>query len=185
MKNYYYDLAVIAPSWYPEKIFSEDDNIIGKLNTILKHIKTQNAKGKIDKALKMADTLYSLNHIKLLNGEASLYTPRGSYSRNYNQMLDDIGLEGFELTEEFLKQFKSAYNEVEIANFLEANLVDGKIVASEMINYNTDNLTVLMTVYSLMYASNLDYNIYIGSNTIEHKKYRLRDFIIERRNLNA
>ena len=31
----------------------------------------------------------------------------------------------------------------------------------------------------LMYASNLDYNIYIGSNTIEHKKYRLRDFIIE------
>ena len=27
-KEDYYDLAVIAPSWYPEKIFSEDDNII-------------------------------------------------------------------------------------------------------------------------------------------------------------
>ena len=49
----------------------------------------------------------------------------------------------------------------------------------------TDNLTVLMTVYSLMYASNLEYNIYISNNTIEHKKYRLRDFIIERRDLNA
>ena len=120
-------------------LLSEDDNIIGKLNTILKHIKNQNAKGKIDKALRLADTLYSLNHIKVLNGETSLYTPRGSYSRNYNQMLDDIGLEGFELTAEFMKQFKSAYNEVEIANFLEANLVDGRIVASQMINYNTDN----------------------------------------------
>ena len=166
-------------------LLSEDDNIIGKLNTILKHIKNQNAKGKIDKALKMADTLYSLNHIKVLNGESSLYTPRGSYSRNYNQMLDDIGLEGFELTEEFLRQFKSAYNEVEIKNFLEAHLVDGKIVASELINYNTDNLTVLMTVYSLMYASNLDYNIYVSDKLINHKKYRMRDFIIERRGLNA
>lgn len=27
-KEDYYDLAIIAPSWYPEKIFSEDDNII-------------------------------------------------------------------------------------------------------------------------------------------------------------
>ena len=96
-------------------------------------------------------------------------------------MLDDIGLEGFELTAEFMKQFKSAYNEVEIANFLEANLVDGRIVASQMINYNTDNLTVLMTVYSLMYASNLDYNIYVSDKYIEHKKYRMRDFLIERR----
>ena len=166
-------------------LLSEDDNIIGKLNTILKHIKNQNAKGKIDKALRLADTLYSLNHIKVLNGETSLYTPRGSYSRNYNQMLDDIGLEGFELTAEFMKQFKSAYNEVEIANFLEANLVDGRIVASQIINYNTDNLTVLMTVYSLMYASNLEYNIYVSDKFIEHKKYRMRDFIIERRDLNA
>ncbi len=27
-KEDYYDLAVIAPSWYPEKVFSEEDNII-------------------------------------------------------------------------------------------------------------------------------------------------------------
>ena len=38
-----------------------------------------------------------------------------------------------------------------------------------------------MTVYSLMYASNLEYHIEILDTKIEHKKYTLRDFIIERR----
>ena len=162
-------------------LLSEDDNIIGKLNRILKHVKDSNANGKIEKSLRLVDTLYTLNHIKVLNGESSLYTPRGSYSRNYNQMLDDIGLEGFELTADFLKQFKSSYNEIEIKNFLEANLFEGKLQASQIINYNTDNLTVLMTVYSLMYSSNLDYNITVLDKKLEHKRYRMRDFIIERR----
>ena len=162
-------------------LLSEDDNIIGKLNAILKHIKTSNEKGKVEKSLKLVDTLYTLNHIKVMSGESSLYTPRGSYTRNYNQMLDDIGLEGFELTPEFMKQFKSAYNEVEIANFLESNLIDNRLQASQIINYNTENLTVLMTIYSLMFASTANYNIYVLDNKIEHKRYRLRDFLIERR----
>ena len=55
------------------------------------------------------------------------------------------------------------------------------VQASQLIHYNVDNLTVLMTVYSLMYASNLEYHIEILDTKIEHKKYTLRDFIIERR----
>lgn len=162
-------------------LLSEDDNIIGKLNRILKYVKTSNEHGKIDKSMKMVDTLYCLNQLKVYDQEGSLYSPRGSYARNYNQMLDDISLEGFELTDEFMQQFKSAYNEVEIKNFLESNMLDHKLQASQMIQYNSDNLTVLMTVYSLMYASNLDYRITILHNKIEHKRYRLKDFIIERR----
>lgn len=161
--------------------YYEDDNIIGKLNAILKHIKSSAEKGKIDKAMRMVDTLYSFNQTKVFSKENSLYTPRGSYSRNYNQVLDSIGLEGFTLTPEFMQQFKSAYNEVEIKNFLEANLFEGKLQASHIIHYNSDNLTVLMTVYSLMYAANLEYTIEVLDTMIENKKYRLRDFIIERR----
>ena len=162
-------------------LLSEDDNIIGKLNTILKHIKTSCAKGKTEKAMRLVDTLYSLNQTKIFVQENSLYAPRGSYTRNYNQTLDALGLEGFELTEEFMKQFKSAYNEIEIKNFMESNMLENKLQASQLIHYNTDNLTVLMTVYSLMYASNLEYHIEILDSKIEHKRYSLHDFIIERR----
>lgn len=162
-------------------LLSEDDNIIGKLNSILKYVKTSASVGKIDKSMRLVDSLYQLNQIKIYSKDSSLYSPRGNYKRNYNQILDVIGLEGFELTPEFLKQFKSTYNEVEIANFLTANLVDNTLQASHIINYNTDNLTVLMTVYSLMFATNQDYVVTILNNEISHKHYRLRDFKIERR----
>ncbi|MDE7095190.1 MAG: hypothetical protein K2O23_01770, partial [Anaeroplasmataceae bacterium] len=161
-------------------LLSEDDIIIGKLNTILKHIKNSNEKGKIDKAMRLVDTMYTLNQIKVFTQDNSLYSPRGSYTRNYNQTLDAISLD-FSLTQEFLQQFKSAYNEVEIKNFLEANMLDNRLQASEVISYNSENITVLMTVYSLMYAAGLDYTITVSDKVIEHKKYRLKDFTIERR----
>lgn len=162
-------------------LLSEEDNVIGKINRILRHVKNSAANNKLDKSMKLVDSLYNLNQIKIYNNENSLYTPRGAYSRNYNQTLDSIGLEGFELTEEFLKQFKSAYNEIEIANYLEANLIDNRLRASQIISYDSDNLTVLMTVYSLMYASNQDYLITVSNEEIVHKRYRMRDFTIERR----
>ncbi|MDE6655390.1 MAG: hypothetical protein K2J85_00190, partial [Anaeroplasmataceae bacterium] len=161
-------------------LLSEDDNIIGKLNAVLKHIKTANEKGKVDKAMRLVDTLYTLNQTKVYTQDNSLYSPRGSYTRNYNQTLDAISLD-FTLTQEFLQQFKSAYNEVEIKNFLEANMLDNKLQASDVIQYNSENITVLMTVYSLMYAAGLDYTITVSDKVIEHKKYRLKDFTIERR----
>ncbi len=161
-------------------LLSEDDNIIGKLNTVLKHIRVSNEKGKIDKAMRLVDTMYNFNYEKVYNQESSLYTPRGTYTRNYNQMLDALSLD-FTLTADFLKQFKSAYNEVEIKNFLESNMVDDILQASHIIDYNSKNITVLMTVYSLMYSANLEYEITILDNIIDHKKYRLKDFMIKRR----
>lgn len=162
-------------------LLSEEDNVIGKLNRILRHVKTQAKVNKVDKAMKLVDSLYDFKQVKIYNHENSLYTPRGSYSRNYNQVLDEIGLSGFELTDDFLKQFKSAYNEIEIANFLEAHLVNNQLQASKVIDYNSTNLTVLMTIYSLMFASTQEYDIYVSDKEIVHKRYRLRDFKIERR----
>lgn len=162
-------------------LLSEDDNIIGKLNSVLKYVKDSNAKGKIEKSLRVVESLYNFNQIKIMSKDNSLYTPRGNYARNYNQMLDTVGLEGFELTEEFLKQFKSAYNEIEIQNFVDANMFNGQFKASNIIDYNSDDITVLMTIYSLMYCSGLDYEFKILDTTINNKKYRFKDFVIERR----
>jgi hypothetical protein len=65
-------------------LLSEEDNVIGKLNTILKFIKDQNKKGKIDRAMRMADGLYNLPSLKVYDMEGSLYSPRGTYQRNAN-----------------------------------------------------------------------------------------------------
>lgn len=162
-------------------LLSEEDNIIGKLNRILRHIKVSKANNKLDKCMRLVDSLYTMNTLKIYNKESSLYTPRGSYSRNYNQTLDTIGLEGFEITDDWLKQFKSAYNEIEIANYLEAHLVDDRLRASQVINYDSDDMTVLMTVYSLMFASNQEFDVTISDEKLVHKHYRMRDFTIERR----
>ena len=160
-------------------LLSEDDNIIGKLNRILKHIKDSNENGRIDKAMKLTDSLYNFNQVKVFSGGNSLYSPRGSYTRNYNQMLDITS--ELDLPKDFFEQFKTAYNEIEIANYLDANMIDNKLQASELINYNSENLTVLMTVYCLMFATNHEYEITILEKNIEHKRYRLKDFLIERR----
>lgn len=162
-------------------LLSEEDNIIGKLNRILRHIKTSAANNKLDKCMRLVDSVYTMNSMKIYHNENSLYTPRGTYSRNYNQTLDSIGLEGFELTDDFLNQFKSAYNEIEIANYLDAHLVDNRLRASQVIDYNSDDLTVLMTVYSLMYASNQEFDVTVSDEILVHKHYRMRDFTIERR----
>ena len=42
-------------------------------------------------------------------------------------------------------------------------------------------MTVLMTVYSLMFASNQEFDVTISDEKLVHKHYRMRDFTIERR----
>lgn len=162
-------------------LLSEEDNVIGKLTRILRHVKSQAKINKLDKAMKLVDSLHDLTQFKIYHHENSLYTPRGNYTRNYNQILDNFESFGFVIDEEFIKQFKTAYNEIEIANFLEANLDDKQLLASNIINYDTEDSTVLMTVYSLIYASTQEYDVYVSDKEISHKKYRLRDFMIERR----
>ena len=110
-----------------------------------------------------------------------LYTPRGSYARNYNQMLDSVGLESFEMTPEFLEQFKTSYNEEYISSFMDTYMRDNTMRASAIIDYECSDDIVMMVVYSVILAVDRNYAVEICDNTIEHKKFRLRDFIIKRR----
>ena len=112
--------------------------------------------------------------------ESSLYTPRGSYSRINNPILDSVGIDGFELTEEFLEKYKSSYNEDYILSFMNNHMVNETMKASSIIEYDTDDDTVMMVVYSVIMAVDKNYKVELIDNIIDHKKFRLKDFIIRR-----
>lgn len=161
-------------------LLSEEDNVIGKLNTILRFIKDQNKKGKIDKAMRLVDSLSDFRTYKIYS-EDSLYTPRGTYSRNYNQVLDDVGFGDFSLSDDFLDQFKSSYNEEYIQSFIDAYMLHGIFKASSIIDYDCDDSTVMMVVFSVILAVDKNHIVELLDDVIDHKKFRLRDFIIKRR----
>lgn len=160
-------------------LLSEEDNIIGKLNTILKHVKTCNEHGKIDKAMRKVESLYDFRSQKVFSSD-SLYTPRGTYARNYNQVLDDVGLGSFEMTPEFMTQFKSLYNEEYITSFMDSCMIDNCMQASSILQYDSEDTTVLMLVFSVILAVDKNYTVDIQDGIIDHKKYKLKDFIIKR-----
>ena len=161
-------------------LLSEEDNVIGKINTILKYVRDSNKKGKIEKSLKYVDSLINLRSDKVYSMESSLYTPRGSYSRINNPILDSVGIDGFELTEEFLEKYKSSYNEDYILSFMNNHMVNETMKASSIIEYDTDDDTVMMVVYSVIMAVDKNYKVELIDNIIDHKKFRLKDFIIRR-----
>ncbi len=161
-------------------LLSEEDNVIGKLNTILKHIKSNAQNGKIDKAMRLVEELYDFRSQKSFS-EDSLYSPRGSYARNYNQVLDDMGLESFEMTPEFMDQFRTSYNEDDIHSFMDIYMVDDEMKASSILDYDSDENIVMMMIYCVILAVDKNYIVEICDEVIEHKKFRIRDFIIKRR----
>ena len=84
------------------------------------------------------------------------------------------------MDEEFLQQFKASYNEDYIAEFMSANMVNNFMRAKDVIDYNCDDDTFMMFVYSVILSVEKNYHIEICDNVIDHRKFRLRDFIIER-----
>ena len=159
-------------------LLSEEDNVVGKLNAILKYIKDSNKNNKLDKAIRLAENLYDLRTQKLLSME-SLYTPRGNYARNYEQVLDESGLD-FEMTDEFLEQFKTAYNEEYISNFMNSYMVGGELQASKIIEYDSDDDLVINLVYCIILAVDKHFTVEIVPDYIKHKKFIMKDFIIRR-----
>ncbi|MBO5542433.1 MAG: hypothetical protein J5936_03250 [Acholeplasmatales bacterium] len=162
-------------------LLSEEDNIIGKLNSILKFVHDSNKKNKIDRSLRLVNELYELPELKILENEKSLYTPRGNYTRNYNQYLDDLGFDGFEMDEEFMKQFKNSYNEDEIKKFLEYHMMDDLFKASFVLKYDSDRDFFLMCIYSLIYAAEHNYLVKILDSFVDLKDYKIKDFEIRRK----
>lgn len=162
-------------------LLSEDDNIIGKINRILKYVKTTNSVGKIDKSLKLVDSLYTLSSIKVFDQEKSLYTPRGVYERNENQILDDIDFE-FDLNKEFLEQFKTHYDEKVIDEYLNEKVTDEYFLrASMVITPETEDEEFMMVLFALMYAADKNYSIEILDTKVQSKNFIVKDFIIRKK----
>jgi len=161
-------------------LLTEEDNVIGKLNGILKYVKDSNKEGKIDKSLRMVDSLYNLPVIKIIDGTNSLYQPRGSYSRNYNQLLDEFGLDGFEMNDEFMTQFKNLYNEDDIKAFINKNMYNNSFIASNVLDFNSTRERLLMVIYSIIYASEHGYVINIYDDFVKTNDYMIRNFEIKK-----
>ena len=161
-------------------LLSEDDNTIGKLNTILNFIKKSKKIDKIDRAMRIVEGLYNLPVYKIYDQERSLYQPRGGYQRNYNQMLDEVGIEGFEIDDEFMAQFKNNYNEDEIAKFLVSHTVDGEFRASDYITLDSTDEEFMMVVYCIIQASEKGYYFNILTDTIENEHYKMKNFVIKK-----
>lgn len=62
-------------------LLTEDDNITGKLNTILKYIKLEGKANHMDLAINTVQQMFTLRQTKTYDQESSLYAPRGRYSK--------------------------------------------------------------------------------------------------------
>lgn len=159
-------------------LLSEDDNTIGKLNDIFKYIKISNKDNHIEKAIDEANRLFNINDIKIFNTEKSLYTPRGKYDRVDGQVVD---LSRFDLTDEaleFFKTYENPYNDDAVHDFLYSHMHDGIFQASEVIYYNASVEIVLMTLYSLVYGSEHNFDLIKLDAEINHERFEMHDFVL-------
>ncbi len=163
-------------------LLSEDDNIIGKVNAILKYVRETNKEGKIDKALRQINNIYKLESNRAIS-EASIYIPRGAYKHNYNLMLDDSALFDFDIESDFYRQYQTPYSEEVAQKFLLEHLKDNRLYGSDVILYDTDENTCMLTIYAILYALDYqdDYEVLVLDKKIENVGLRMKDFLIRRK----
>ena len=163
-------------------LLSEDDNIIGKLNRILKHIRDEHKKDHIEKALKLVNGGIKLTENKRID-ENSLYVPRGAYKRNFNMLLDDSRLDGFDIEADFIAAYSAPYKESDIKIFLHDFMIDGKLYGSDVIKKDTELSLSMLAIYAILYAlENEDnFEVLITNGRIYNNHLKMRDFIIRKR----
>ena len=131
-----------------------------------------------EKAIDEANRLFNINDIKIFNTEKSLYTPRGKYDRVDGQVVD---LSRFDLTDEaleFFKTYENPYNDDAVHDFLYSHMHDGIFQASEVIYYNASVEIVLMTLYSLVYGSEHNFDLIKLDAEISHERFEMHDFVL-------
>ncbi len=158
-------------------LLSETDNIVGKLNQILKYVKYENQNGNILNAMTKVNKLITLNSVKGYTNN-SLYTPRGKYSTNYKQTLDLSRFDIDDYSSLLLNEMDSLYDPKNVSLFMEDKFSDNKFMASTFINHDSSDDDVMMLIYSLIYASENDYSIVKEKSYIDHNKFKIRDFSI-------
>lgn len=159
-------------------LLNEEDNIIGKLNTILKYVKIQNKNGKTDKALNDIKSVVNLPSVKGYS-ESSLYTPRGRYERGDYSSLDLDRFDFESLGDDVLKGFKSKYDVVFMDKFIKSNLDDdGTLCAKDVVNVNGDQEDALNCIFILIFASENGYKIEKLDDMIVTSYFKMANFKI-------
>ncbi len=161
-------------------LLTEEDNIIGKLNSILKYIKIENQNGKVDKAINKVNSVFRLESLKGFN-QSSLYTPRGKYQRGD---FSDLDLDRFDfeaLDESYLKGFKSKYDPVFMTDFILRRLDDTNSLEAKSILTDGTFDDALMCIYVLIFASEHEYSILKLDDSIQTDYFKMANFKITRK----
>jgi hypothetical protein len=178
-KNKIYVNSTIAKIKF---LLNDDQNVIGKLNTILRFTSDNIKKYKTEQALKTIAPLVNLKTHNVINNN-SLYTPRGAYDHADAQFLleNDITPSNA-LQEAFYKEFETNYSEEVIKKYLQAMFKKQSIIkASDLVKEDISDETIMRLLYILVYADD-DMNYYIRplDSQIHHKRFKLNDFQIVR-----
>ena len=163
-----------------EFLLKDDNNIPGKINLILKHISNMHKKGKVDSAINMVQPIFKLCSFKSVN-EASLYSPRGAYSKPEPQRLVDTHVDIMGVASEFFKENETIYTEDKVLKFVDEKMVKNILQASSLINDDSGIEDILMLVYSLIYTNSNDevkYTVTKLENLVENSRYKFNDFLI-------
>lgn len=165
-----------------EFLLKDEDNVPGKINTILKYISDANKKGKVDAAINLVQPIFKLKSFKSVN-EASLYTPRGAYAKPVEQLLlldkNDIT----DIRDEFFREYDSIYTEAKVLDFVDSHMVNNKLQVSSLINEDSTVDDLLMVIYALIYTNSNDevnYTVTKLDNIVESRHFKCSDFIIVR-----
>ncbi len=178
-KNKVYVNSTIAKIKF---LLNDDENIIGKLNQLLKYAAVNIKKYKTEQVLRNLSPLFQLKSHAFVNTN-SLYTPRGAYSHADAQyLLDNDITPSSALQEAFYKEFETDYSEDVIQKYLNAMFKKQSIIkASDLVKEDVSDETILKLLYILVYAGEeLNYYIKPLSTQIHHKRFRLNDFQILR-----
>ncbi|MGD9910765.1 MAG: Wadjet anti-phage system protein JetA family protein, partial [Candidatus Izemoplasmatales bacterium] len=180
-KNKVYVNSTIAKIKF---LLNDDENIIGKLTTILKHTAKEMKLYHTDSALKTINPLFNIRTHAVI-GESSIFTPRGAYARSNAQFLVENDLTpSVELQEAFYKEFETNYSEDVIKKYLlNIFMAKNKVRASELLHKDMSEEAVLRLLYILVYAGDeMNYFINPLEDKIDHDRFLMEDFEIVRRN---
>jgi hypothetical protein len=178
-KNKIYINSTIAKIKF---LLNDDENIIGKLSSILKFMAKQIKRYKTDKALSTVQPIFTLRTHRSITND-SLYVPRGAYSHSEAQFLNEADVtQSAALQEAFYKEFETFYSEDVIRKYLgEFFLIKPKVLASELISKDMSDEAILRLLYSLAYAGeDMGYFVSALDQSIDHPRFQLTDFQINR-----
>ncbi|MGL4949261.1 MAG: Wadjet anti-phage system protein JetA family protein [Anaeroplasmataceae bacterium] len=159
-------------------LLSEEDNIAGKLNTILKYLRQSNKEDNLDKAINKVSSVLKLSQSKSFKPNSSLYTPRGRYEHNKNQTIDMSRFE-FDVEGSMLDDFKNNYDETEILKYMEETVEKfGRIKASEQLSNESEFEDCLILIYALLVSDGYIYKVNRIDEYVETKNFIIKDFEI-------